>query len=206
MYLYNSSFTVKTDNNNPLTYILTSARLDAVGQRWVSELANYNFPLQYKSGHSNIAADALSHIPGSIHSDGTYDHIPPEAVNAICNQQVFCYAQLVALGEEAVHLMDIPHTRIPEITNEHMARAQENDKFISPVLKHMKSKKKKFQGQNTNFEKNILFRMIDNLILKDNVLYRKRIVDEETKYQLVLPHCFHRRALHGVHDEVGHLG
>ena len=204
-YLYNSSFTVKTDNN-PLTYVLTSARLDAVGQRWVSELANYNFSLQYKSGHSNIAADALSRIPRSIHSDGTYDHIPPEAVNAICNQQVFCYAQSVALGEEAVHLMDIPHTRIPEITNEHMARAQENDKFISPVLKHMRSKKKKFQSQNTYFETNILSKMIDNLILKDNVLYRKRIVDEEIKYQLVLPHCFRRRALHGVHDEVGHLG
>ena len=35
-------FEVHTDNN-PLTYILTSAKLDATGQRWVAGLANYNF-------------------------------------------------------------------------------------------------------------------------------------------------------------------
>lgn len=31
-YLYGAEFTVKTDNN-PLTYILTSAKLDATGHR-----------------------------------------------------------------------------------------------------------------------------------------------------------------------------
>ena len=29
-------------DNNPLTYILTTAKLDATGQRWVASLANYN--------------------------------------------------------------------------------------------------------------------------------------------------------------------
>ena len=33
-YLYGTSFEVVTDNN-PLTYILTTARLDATGHRWV---------------------------------------------------------------------------------------------------------------------------------------------------------------------------
>ena len=39
-YLYGGKFDVFTDNN-PLTYILTSAKLDACGQRWVASLANY---------------------------------------------------------------------------------------------------------------------------------------------------------------------
>ena len=34
----------------PLTYILTSAKLDAVGQHWVAALVNYNFQLCYKTG------------------------------------------------------------------------------------------------------------------------------------------------------------
>ena len=34
-YLYGGQFDVYTDNN-PLTYILTSAKLDATGQRWVA--------------------------------------------------------------------------------------------------------------------------------------------------------------------------
>ena len=50
-------------DNNPLTYILTTAKLDATGQRWVAILANYNFKIFYKSGKLNVEADALSCIP-----------------------------------------------------------------------------------------------------------------------------------------------
>ena len=46
--------------NNPLTYILTLAKLDAVGQCWVAALVNYNFQLNDKTGKSNVEADALS--------------------------------------------------------------------------------------------------------------------------------------------------
>ena len=61
-YLYGGNFDIYTDNN-PLTYILTSAKLDAVGQCWVAALANYNLQLYYKTGKSNVGADALSQIP-----------------------------------------------------------------------------------------------------------------------------------------------
>ena len=60
--LYGEEFSVYTDNN-PLTYVLTTAKLDATGQRWIAALANYNFSLHYKSGKTNIEADALSRIP-----------------------------------------------------------------------------------------------------------------------------------------------
>ena len=65
-YLYYApSFQVYSDNN-PLTYILTSARLDATRHRWVSELADYNFSIQYKPGVSNKGADGLSRMPLDI--------------------------------------------------------------------------------------------------------------------------------------------
>ena len=61
-YLYGSKpFEVFTDNN-PLTYVLTSAKLGACGQRWVAKLANYNFSIKYRCGVSNTEADALSRI------------------------------------------------------------------------------------------------------------------------------------------------
>ena len=44
-------------------YTLTSAKLDVVGQCWVAALANYNFQLYYKTGKTNVEADALSQIP-----------------------------------------------------------------------------------------------------------------------------------------------
>ena len=65
-YLYGGQFDVYTDNN-PLTYILTSAKLDATGQRWVASLANYDFR-NYKSGKTNIEADALSRVPRDGHT------------------------------------------------------------------------------------------------------------------------------------------
>ena len=50
-------------DNNPLMYILTSAKLDAVGQCWVAALANYSFQLHYKTVKSNVETDTLSQIP-----------------------------------------------------------------------------------------------------------------------------------------------
>ena len=58
-YLYGGVFEVFTDNN-PLTYVLTTAKLDAAGQRWVAALANYNFSIKYRSGKANVDADSLS--------------------------------------------------------------------------------------------------------------------------------------------------
>ena len=47
-YLYSNNFVIYT-NNNPLTYILTSAKLGATGHHWVASLANYNFAFNYSS-------------------------------------------------------------------------------------------------------------------------------------------------------------
>ena len=45
-YFYGNNFVVYMDTN-PLTYTLTSAKLDATGHLWVASLANYNFALNY---------------------------------------------------------------------------------------------------------------------------------------------------------------
>ena len=59
--LYGNTFDIYTDNNL-LTHVLTTAKLDAVGHRWFAGLANYIFHIHYKSGKSNVEADALSRI------------------------------------------------------------------------------------------------------------------------------------------------
>ena len=65
-YLYYApSFTVYTDNN-PLTYVLSTAKLSSTGHRWVSELADYNFEIKYRPGKVNKDADTLSRIPLDI--------------------------------------------------------------------------------------------------------------------------------------------
>ena len=51
-YLYGNEFTGFTDNN-PLTYVLTTAELDVTGQQWVAKLANYPFAIKYCAGTLN---------------------------------------------------------------------------------------------------------------------------------------------------------
>ncbi|KAL7886896.1 hypothetical protein AOLI_G00046170 [Acnodon oligacanthus] len=58
-YLYGATFTVHTDNN-PLTYVLTSAKLNATGQRWLAALSTYDFSIKYRPGKHKIDADLLS--------------------------------------------------------------------------------------------------------------------------------------------------
>ena len=56
-----NEFVVHTDNNL-LTYIFSSANLDAAGQRWVAHLASYNFSLEYQKGKDNTVANFLSQM------------------------------------------------------------------------------------------------------------------------------------------------
>ena len=64
-------------DNNPLTYIFSSANLDAAGQRWVAQLASYNFALEYQKGKDNTVADFLSRLD---------DHLPTGKVQDYLNK------------------------------------------------------------------------------------------------------------------------
>ena len=48
--------------------MLTAAKLNATGHRWVSELTDFSFTIKYRPGHSNKDADALSRLPMGIDS------------------------------------------------------------------------------------------------------------------------------------------
>ena len=67
------------------TYILTIARLDATRHRWVSELADYNFSIQYKPGVSNKGADGLSRMPLDIskYMEASTERVSPEEFQAV---------------------------------------------------------------------------------------------------------------------------
>ena len=60
-YLTGARFTVFTDNN-PVAHLQT-ARLGAVEQRWVAQLASFTFDVKYRPGRNNANADALSRFP-----------------------------------------------------------------------------------------------------------------------------------------------
>ena len=72
-YLYAARGTKVMTDNNPLTYILSSAKLDATGHRWLAALSCFDFTIHYKPGKANIEADALSRRPHHPSFDEDYN-------------------------------------------------------------------------------------------------------------------------------------
>ena len=82
-----NEFIVCTDNN-PLTYIFSSANLDAAGQHWVARLASYNFSLEYQKGKDNTVADFLSRMNPEEEVQEYLNKIPYPGVKAVLDNAI----------------------------------------------------------------------------------------------------------------------
>ena len=215
-YLYGTKpFEVFTDNN-PLTYVLTSAKLDACGQRWVAKLANYNFSIKYRCGVSNTEADALSRIkwPEAIAEKLDLDNgcMDTHIINAILTGAV----SKSSLIESVSCSTDVIPTELDKTTsklsNINWMKEQRLDPNLGVIIRLIESGqlfKRKLQGKDSTELKSFL-RNKRCLKLYKDVLYRKSYSDnsttKKTMWQLVVPKLFGERALSGCHDDVGHQG
>ena len=86
-YLQYGPFTVRTDNN-PLTYILTTPNLDALGHHWVAALAGYDMSLEYLKGMDNKVADALSRVQDRLSEEETRQILDNDTVKELLNCSV----------------------------------------------------------------------------------------------------------------------
>ena len=85
-----NEFVVGTDNN-PLTYIFSSANLNAAGQCWVAHLTSYNFSLEYQKGKDNTMADFLSWMNKRLPEEEVQEYlnkIPYPGVKAVLNNTI----------------------------------------------------------------------------------------------------------------------
>lgn len=121
-FLYGTKFTVLTDNN-PLVYVLTTAKLDAAGHRWLAALSMYDFDIKYRAGKTNVDADGLSRRPQEPLVDDAeaiqidervanlisrakcaateFENIEPEAIKTVCmRHSVCCETHVVQSCEE----------------------------------------------------------------------------------------------------------
>ena len=182
-YLYGSNtFEVYTDNN-PLTYVLTSAKLDACGQRWVAKLANYTFTIKYKCGLSNVEADALSRISwpevlaDNEDLDVDFDCMDTHVVNAILTgsrskssliESVSCSSKIIPPE------LSLDSDSSSNINWMKKQRADPNLTVIIKLIESSQLQKRKLHGKDSPEVKSLL-RIRKSLKLVKDILYRKNL-------------------------------
>ena len=202
-YLYGSQFLVYMDNN-PLTYVLTMAKLDATGHRWVAALSNYTFSIIYKPGQGHKDADALSHIKWPEAAEPN-----PQTVHAVCEGVQAPDGKIETLCHEAQVVDAFSKDNAPPgMTPLEWCHSQSMDPIINQIIGEIKQKtigKLKIKVRMPS-ELKALIGIKKQLMLKQGVLYRKYQVDTRTEVKLFLPQSFRQKAIEGCHDQVGHLG
>lgn len=206
-YLYGRKFTVVTDNN-PLTYVLTTAKLDACGHRWLASLSSFDFNIVYRPGKSNVDADTLSRYPGLETCPDDTCELNNDSIQAICNG-VHCqpYIETLTMSETVLPSDDIVGQDLSQYSQSEIRKAQRDDphlKFwLNAVWNRQKPKLEKFSNSPYHVA---MLRSFDKLKICRGILYREVVINEETRLQLILPNNFIHQVLTSLHNDVGHPG
>lgn len=207
-YLYGARFTVYTDNN-PLSYVLHT-RNSAVNMRWLSQLADYNFELVYRTGRTNVCADSLSRHPvedpdSRLQDDQLpYEQIPPEllerlsdpnSTDSVTSETVFCQEQKNFGTQFKYKVEDLEKLQMEDIDiSDFLSRFSEGSK---PATKLMRK---------ASINVKALAKQWRKLKIVNNVLYRRITTRGQEVEQLVVPAKLQQEILHLLHDAHGHQG
>ena len=124
-------------DNNPLTYVLTTAKLDATGQQWVAALALYNFRIYYRSGKTNVNADALSRIPWSIEEMAQSCSYEPLAIKAITMKSIQIEMPEVEECLVSKAAAFFAQDYVPNMSISEWQTSQQEDESIAKIVKLM---------------------------------------------------------------------
>jgi transposase InsO family protein len=207
-YLYYApSFTVYTDYN-PLTYVTSSAKLNATTMRWLNELSEFHFDIKYRPGRTNKDADAMSRLPMDIdrYMDKCTEKLSFEEISAFmagAANQLNQGEAWVACNNVTGILEDIEPTpdRKNIIGAKGIRKAQEEDPAIQRILNYKQLAKYPTTDQRegeTITTKGLMrsFARLD--VGKDGILRKgKQVVVPQSMKPLIFKH---------LHEEMGHLG
>ena len=214
-YLYYAPhFHIYTDNN-PVTYIISTGRLTATGQRWVNELAEFSFSLHYKSGKQDPIADTLSRTSEQTHLEhiqSCTETVPVEMVKALLdrsdltqeNQEPVAVCLNAAIKEQTYILDDLT-TANTCFTIDDIKKEQKAKYWISrakTILKQPTRLSPRYRRSESKEVQQLLPQEAKFFFSDDDVLYRQN----KEQQQVVLPHALKEAVYREVPIKMAHLG
>ena len=200
---HGSSFTVFTDNN-PLTYVMTSAKLNATGMRWVNELAGYDFTLKYRPGKENGDADGLSRKP--LADLSTLERECTESCDCSALGEVLTApVHTCAVSADLLEFPDPPSLGDKVLSFTDLRKAQMEDDVVGPVYQSLvtNSRPERREWQQLPARAKVLFRQWKKLSITENGVLVRRA---DNFKQIVLPSSFHDFVYTELHQKMAHLG
>ena len=207
-------------DNNPLTYVLSSARLDATGHRWVACLANYNFSLEYQKGKDNTVADYLSRVEDRLPSQEVKEYenkIPIVGVKALLNNAGTSIEERVEVGDcLPVHKAQVEETlsafpmKLVPVHTTNWKQAQKEDPVLYTIVKNWRASREDFKKVlKCLLDKKSIqayVKMRPSFIIKDGLLYQKTRLKQsgEEVFRFVVSVSHRGTALDGCHREAVH--
>ena len=204
-------------DNNPLTYIFSSAHLNAAGHRWVASLADYNFSLEYQKGKDNTVADFLSCMEDPLPEEEVEEalhrvEIPAPGVKAMLDNADTPITERAkgqgdALPIETLSACPVKYTTLQVVD---WKKAQREDPTLNTLIKNLRSSKEDFMRAMCKvldpkaapaYEK-----WRDGLILRNGLLYHKTCLTKtgEDLWHFIVPKSHEGVALDGCHHEAAH--
>lgn len=206
---YAPCFTIYTDNN-PLTYVMSSAKLNAAGYRWVGELADFCFEIKYRPGKSNNDADMLSRCPLDMdqYISECTEGLSQRAIQATWEGNMMSknedVAWVAALNLKATDTVTLHDQVALAISPDELSRTQREDQAIGPVVRLKEAGKTLTPDVRHMVASDTLklLREWHKLVLENNILYRRTT----QRRQLVLPTKYRQMVLQQLHNHMSHVG
>ena len=190
-----------------MTYVLTTAKLDATGQRWASALEEFDFDIQYRSGLNNADADGMSRYPHERVQELESEilEMKNDVVKAICsNTDTNSLIETICTHINIIDATDDMGQTMAQIELREIRKQQRLDNVIERWRIALIDRR--IPSKNLTKEDIIMRKQFRHFTMKKGILYRTIKDEGETVEQLVLPKCYRNDVLKGLHNDIGHPG
>ena len=205
-------------DNNPLTYVLITAKLNATALRWVGELADFKFSIQYRPGKSNGDADALSRLPYDMEKytnmstctnkstldmiDATIDFVQQRLNEDTAWVHGLTDPSAALFGNNHLPDESSPAKKLDKVS---VQKEQDEDASIYKIVNMMKTGKRPTPNQLRELDYNTRLLAYEwNRLKLDSDGILTRISRQST--QIVLPRTLRSLVYEELHVKMGHIG